>query len=64
MNFNYRLKGTRFNPYREDEFPRHHIKNCTAQEMQRLERVWKQHPEIWCNRQQPDWDKLFSLAGL
>lgn len=64
MRVNFYLKGTRFNPYREDEFPRHHIHKVTSEEMKRLECIWKQHPEIWRDRQQPDWDKLFDLAEL
>lgn len=57
-------KGSAQNPYESWEFPRNSISGATRAEVDRLEEVWRSNPQIWQDREQPDWDMLFDLAEV
>ena len=59
-------RGSLFNPYEGDEFPENHVHGLSSKEMEAFRNAWHQNPELqnYETTMQPDWDKLFAIAGI
>ncbi|MUG92783.1 hypothetical protein F7734_10100 [Scytonema sp. UIC 10036] len=62
MTINWKLKGTRLNPYDWNEFPEHHFIGISQEKKALLKKVWDSNPQIW-ESEQPNFELLFELAN-